>query len=150
MPISCPPYCGCAEAVIPWHPQGGAGPSTTSLVYRGTGWGSPAGSHTPSVRLWSSSGWSLQLWLMPGTSAGKHLLPAASSRPELTPQRLVWKGPRGHRGFAPHLVVHHDVDGAMGGVGGQVTQVECLVHNALASKSGISMQEDGHHLRDVR
>lgn len=34
----------------------------------------------------------------------------------------------------------------MGGVGGQVAQVEGLVHNALPSKSGVSVQEDGHHL----
>lgn len=34
----------------------------------------------------------------------------------------------------------------MGGVGGKVTQVKCLVHNALPCKCSISMQEDGHHL----
>lgn len=83
---------------------------------------------------------------MPGPLPGKQLLPAASYHPDLSLQKLVCEGPHGRRAFAPHLVVHHDVDGAVGGVGGQVTQVESLVHNALPSKSGVSMQEDGHHL----
>lgn len=47
----------------------------------------------------------------------------------------------------PDLVVDHYVDGAVRGVGGQVTQVEGLVHDALASKCCITMQKDGHDLQ---
>lgn len=34
----------------------------------------------------------------------------------------------------------------MGGVGGQVAQVEGLIHDALAGERSVSVQEDGHHL----
>ncbi len=38
------------------------------------------------------------------------------------------------------LVVDHDVDGAVGCVGGQIGQVEGLEDNALAGKGGVAMQ----------
>lgn len=82
--------------------------------------------------------------------AGKRLLPAASYHAELSLRRLACEAPREHRGFAPHLVVHHNVDSAMRGVGGKVTQVERLIHNALPSKCSVPMQEDGHHLGDMK
>lgn len=46
-----------------------------------------------------------------------------------------------------YLVVDHHVHSAVGGVGRQVAQVEGLVHDALASKRGIPVQQDGHDLQ---
>ena len=50
--------------------------------------------------------------------------------------------------FPPgYLVVDDHMDGAMSCVGWQVTQVEGLIHNALASKRCVPMQKDGHDLQ---
>ena len=49
-------------------------------------------------------------------------------------------------GGALYLVVDHHVDGAVGGVGGQVGQVESLVDDALTGEGRVAMQQDGHHL----
>lgn len=46
----------------------------------------------------------------------------------------------------PYLVVDHHVHGAIGGVRGQVAQVEGLIDHTLASKGSISMDQDGHDL----
>lgn len=46
-----------------------------------------------------------------------------------------------------YLVVDNDMHGAVSRVGWQVTQVEGLVHDALASKRRVPMQEDGHDLQ---
>lgn len=46
-----------------------------------------------------------------------------------------------------YLVVDHHVDSAVGGVGGQVAQMEGLVYDALASERGIPVQKDGHDLQ---
>ena len=44
----------------------------------------------------------------------------------------------------PHLVVDHNVDGPFSRVIGQVSEVECLVHHSLPSKSCISMEKYTH------
>lgn len=44
------------------------------------------------------------------------------------------------------LIVGNDVDGAAGGVVGQVRQVERLVHDALTGKGGVAVQQNGHGL----
>lgn len=49
-------------------------------------------------------------------------------------------------GQVPYLVVHHHVDGAVGGVGRQVGKVERLVHEALARERRVAVNQDGHHL----
>jgi hypothetical protein len=46
-----------------------------------------------------------------------------------------------------YLVVDDHVDSAVGSVGWQVAEVEGLVHDTLASKGSIPVQEDGHHLQ---
>lgn len=46
-----------------------------------------------------------------------------------------------------YLVVDHDVHGAVCGVGRQVGQVEGLIDDALTGERGVSVQQDGHHLR---
>jgi len=51
----------------------------------------------------------------------------------------------GVRGEAD-LVVGHHVHGAMRGVGRQVGQVECLVHDPLARERRVPVDQDGHHL----
>lgn len=45
-----------------------------------------------------------------------------------------------------YLVVDHHMDGTMCGVGGELTQVESLIHNSLSSKSSVTMNQDGHYL----
>lgn len=45
-----------------------------------------------------------------------------------------------------HLVVDHHMDCTMCGVGGELTQVESLIHNSLSSKSSVAMNRDAHHL----
>lgn len=46
----------------------------------------------------------------------------------------------------PYLIVDHNVHCAVGGVGRQVTQMEGLIDDTLASKGGIPMDQDGHDL----
>lgn len=48
-----------------------------------------------------------------------------------------------------YLVVDHHMNGPMGGVGGQVRQVESLINDPLACKRSIAMEQDGHHLEIV-
>ena len=45
-----------------------------------------------------------------------------------------------------YLIIDDNVNGAVGGVVGQVTQVEGLIHNTLAGKGGITMDQNTHHL----
>ena len=47
------------------------------------------------------------------------------------------------------LVVGDDVDGAVGGVGRQVAQVERLVHHPLTAEGRVAVQQDGHGLLAV-
>ena len=47
-----------------------------------------------------------------------------------------------------YLIVDNNVNGAIGGVVGQVTQVEGLIHNTLAGKGGITMDQNTHHLQN--
>ena len=50
------------------------------------------------------------------------------------------------QGIMSYLIVDNNVNGAIGGVVGQVTQVEGLIHNTLAGKGGITMDQNTHHL----
>lgn len=61
--------------------------------------------------------------------------------------RAVGRGP-GEAGIGgeANLVVGHHVDGAVGGVVGQVRQMHRLVDNALAAEGGITVNQDGHDL----
>lgn len=45
-----------------------------------------------------------------------------------------------------YLVVHHNVYCAMCGVGWQIRQVERLVHDSLARKGSIAVEQNRHHL----
>lgn len=45
-----------------------------------------------------------------------------------------------------YLVVDHHMDCTMCGIGGELTEVESLIHNSLSSKSSVPMHQDGHHL----
>ena len=45
-----------------------------------------------------------------------------------------------------HLVVDDEVDGSMGGVVGEVREVERLIDHPLTSKCCITVKQDGHHL----
>ena len=47
------------------------------------------------------------------------------------------------------LVVDHDVDGSVCRVGGKVTQVERLVHDALTRERSVSVNQHTHHLRRI-
>lgn len=47
----------------------------------------------------------------------------------------------------PHLVVDNHMHGAVGGVRGQVTQVEGLIDHTLAGEGSIPMDQDGHDLQ---
>lgn len=49
-----------------------------------------------------------------------------------------------------YLVVDDHVDSAVSRVGRQVTQVEGLVHDALAGKRSIPVQKDGHDLQTCK
>ena len=51
-----------------------------------------------------------------------------------------------HQGIMSYLIIDNNVNGAVGGVVGQVTQVEGLIHNTLAGKGGITMDQNTHHL----
>lgn len=53
---------------------------------------------------------------------------------------------RNSKNMSTYLVVDHHVDCAVCGVGGQVRQVEGLVHDPLACEGSIAVQQDGHHL----
>lgn len=46
----------------------------------------------------------------------------------------------------PYLVIDHDMHGAVGGIGRQVTEMEGLIDDPLAGKGGIPMDQDGHDL----
>lgn len=46
----------------------------------------------------------------------------------------------------PYLVVDHNVHCAVGGIRRQVTQMEGLIDDSLASKGGIPVDQDGHDL----
>lgn len=56
--------------------------------------------------------------------------------------------PRPARSPGPHLVVDDNMHGTVGGVRGQIAQVEGLIDHALASKGGIPVDQDGHDLQD--
>ena len=45
-----------------------------------------------------------------------------------------------------YLVIGYNVNGAVCGVGWQVTQMERLVHYTLAREGSVTMQQDAHHL----
>lgn len=45
-----------------------------------------------------------------------------------------------------YLVVDHHVDGTMCGVGGQLAEVEGLVHDSLPSEGCVAVYQDGHYL----
>lgn len=47
----------------------------------------------------------------------------------------------------PHLVVDNDMHRAIGGVRGQVAQMEGLIHHTLACEGSIPMDQDGHDLQ---
>lgn len=49
-------------------------------------------------------------------------------------------------GSEADLIVGNNVDGSVSRVVGQVGQVECLKHHALATESCISVEQDRHHL----
>lgn len=46
-----------------------------------------------------------------------------------------------------YLVVDHHMHSAMCGVGGQITQMAGFIHDALTCKCSITMEQNGHHLR---
>lgn len=46
----------------------------------------------------------------------------------------------------PYLVVDHNMHCAVGGIRRQVTQMEGLIDDSLASKGGIPVDQDGHDL----
>lgn len=50
--------------------------------------------------------------------------------------------------FTTYLVVDHHVYCAVCGVGGEVRQVEGLVNDPLACERSITVQQNGHHLRN--
>lgn len=66
--------------------------------------------------------------------------------------RFCYKGSHSHlqyvdTGLDYYLVVDNDMNGAMSGIWGKLTEVEGFIHNSLTSKCSITMQENGHHLR---
>lgn len=46
-----------------------------------------------------------------------------------------------------YLVVDNHVNGAVGCIGWQVAEMEGLIHDTLASKGSVPMQQDRHHLQ---
>lgn len=45
-----------------------------------------------------------------------------------------------------NLIINHNVDGSMSGVGGKIGKVNGLVDNALAGKRGITVEKNWHHV----
>lgn len=50
--------------------------------------------------------------------------------------------------FVANLIVNNYVHCSVGGILRQVAQVECLVHNTLAWKCCITVEQDAHHLNE--
>lgn len=51
-------------------------------------------------------------------------------------------------GGKSNLVVDNNVDSSVSGVVRKVRQVEGLKHHSLATEGSVTMQQDGHDLRD--
>ena len=49
-----------------------------------------------------------------------------------------------------YLVVHDNMNGAMGGVLWESTQMKCLIHHTLPRKCCITMDENTHHLKEKK